>query len=89
MFKIGGDEVWMNQVRGTIPIKMTFHNCLEFIETFTTSIPFNFRADHWELFDLWGVSIHIRVLKSIVSSNVSSRMAICWGEWEGVLVKMA
>ena len=88
MFKISGDEFWVNQMSGTIPIKVTFHDCLEFIEGFMAAIPFYFHADHWDLFGLWGVSIYIRVLNPVVRSNVCGRITICWSKWEGVLVKV-
>ena len=88
MFKISGDEFWVNQMSGTIPIEVTFHNCLEFIKGFTASIPFYFHADHWDLFGPQGVSIYIRVLNLVVMSNVCGRITICWGKWKGVLVKV-
>ena len=88
MFKIGGDELWVNQVRGAIPIEVTFHNHLEFIEGFTVSIPFYFCADHWDLFGLWGVSIYIKVLNPVVRFSVCGRITIYLSKWEGVLVKV-
>ena len=88
MFKIGGNEFWVNQVSGTISVEVTFHDCFEFIKGFKASILLYFRADHWDLFGLWGVSVYIRVLKLVVRSNVCGGITICWSEWEGVLVKV-
>ena len=53
-----------------------------------SSIPLDLRADHWELFDLLGVSVDVGILESVVSSNVYSRVAICQSERESVLVEV-
>ena len=88
MLEIGHNEFGVNQVSCTIPIKMTLHNCLEFIEGFMAAIPLYFHADHWDLFGLQGESIYIRVLKSVVRANVCGGITICWSKWKGCLVKV-
>ena len=85
---IGCDEFRVDQVGCTISVEVAFHNCLEFIKGFTAAIPFDFCADHWDLFGIQGESVYIRVLKSVVRASVCGGITVRWSEWEGVLVKV-
>ena len=53
-----------------------------------TPIPLDLRADHWDLFDLLGVSIDVWILESMVNTTVDTGVAIYWGERKGVLFEM-
>ena len=88
MLEMRHNEFVVNQMSCTIPIKVTLHNCLEFIKGFMVAILFYFCADHWDLFGLWGESIYVRVLKLVFRASVCGGITICWSKWEGVLVKV-
>ena len=88
MLEIGRDELWVNQMSCIISIEVSFHNCLEFIKSFTATILLHLHADHWDLLGLGGESVYIRVLYLLVRASVCGGIAMCRSKQEGVWVKV-
>ena len=72
----------------TVSIKVSLHNCLKFIKTVMMAVPLDLHVDHWDFFDLLGVSIDVWILESMVNTTVDTGVAIYRGERKGVLFEM-